>query len=68
MDILVRGVPSRKLFEVPQVVDCYLKAYPYQPLGPYHAAIMGENKPLKQEARYAVYRVKSGLVVKWVGE
>ena len=68
MDILIRGVPSSKLFEVPSIVDYYFKAYPCQPLGFYHAAFIGVGKMPDWKAEYAVYKVKSGIVVKWVAD
>ena len=66
MDILIRGVPQNELFSIPDLVASYLKTSKDKPLGIYHASIFGRGGEADWKPRFGVYKVKSGLVVKWI--
>lgn len=66
MDILIRGVPQDELFSIPNLVTSYLKTGKDKPFGIYHASIFGRGVEADWKPKFYVYKVKSGLVVKWI--
>jgi hypothetical protein len=68
MDILIRGVPQDELFSIPDLVNTYLKTSKDKPFGIYHASTFGRGEGDNWKPRFGVYKVKSGIVIKWIGE
>lgn len=68
MDILIRGVPADELFSIEDLVNMYLKDHSDRPNGIYHAHVYGRGEVPDWKPSFAVYKIKTGVVVKWIGE
>ena len=66
MDIIIRGVPQDELFPIPDLVARYLETSKDKPFGIYHASIFGRGGEDNWKPKFCMYKVKSGIVVKWI--